>query len=78
MDITADVEFMSRTSKRSTEVHDLGIMYELRRDDVNRNTVNVTHPFSTASLQAEWRSYSSTHIGVTEKIHEQIELEGTL
>lgn len=79
LDITANDEFMRRTQHiSSTEVLDFGIMYELRRNDINQNTLNVIHPFSTASLQTEWRLFSAKYIGTTEIMHEQIELEGTL
>src|SRR5271155_1658919 len=79
LDITANDEFMRRGPHISTsEVFDLGIMYELRRNDINQNTVNVIRPFSTKSLEAEWRLFSAKYIGTTETHHDQIELEGTL
>ena len=73
LDITD--EFMRRTPS-PTEALDLGIMYELRRNDINQNTVNIIRPFSTAS--AEWRLFSAKYIGTTEMAHEQIEVEGTV
>jgi hypothetical protein len=77
LDITANDEFMRRTPHISpTEALDLGIMYELRRNDINQNTVNIIHPFSAAS--AEWRLFSAKYIGRTEMVHEEIEVEGTI
>jgi len=77
LDITANDEFMRRTPDISpTQALDLGIMYELRRNDINQNTVNIIRPFSTAS--AEWRLFSAKYIGTTEMVHEEIEVEGTV
>jgi hypothetical protein len=79
LDITANDEFMRRTPHTSgIDVLDLGTMYELQRNDINQNTVTVTSPFSTTSLQAEWRLFSAKYIGTTEITLDQIELEGTL
>jgi len=76
LDITANDEFMRRPPDISaTEAVDLGIMYELRRNDINQNTINIIRPFSTAS--AEWRLFSAKYIGTTEMAHEEIEVEGT-
>jgi hypothetical protein len=77
LDITANDEFMRRTPDiSSTEALDLGIMYELRRNDINQNTVNIIRPFSTAA--SEWRVFSAKYIGTTEMVHEEIEVEGTV
>src|SRR5271170_4261780 len=75
LDITVNDEFIRRTPHMSSTdvVRDLGVLYELRRNDINQNTVNVIRPFSTASLKAEWRLFSAKYIGVTEIMHEQIE-----
>src|SRR5271170_2430807 len=78
LDITASDEFMRRTPRTScTDELDLGTMYELHRNDINQNTVSVTRPFSTTSLQTEWRLFSAKYIGTTEIMHEEVELEGT-
>jgi len=78
MDITANDEFMRRdlAQASSSGNTDWGIMYELRRNDINQNTVNIIRPFSPAALQAEWRLFSAKYIGTTEMSHDQIELEG--
>lgn len=78
MDITANDEFMRRNSPQVSSAGDLdwGIMYELRRNDINQNTVNITRPFSRAALRAEWRLFSAKKIGTTEMSHDQIEHEG--
>ena len=62
----------------SEDVLDLGIMYELRRNNINQNTINVVRPFSTVSLKAEWRLFSAKYIGSTDMTHDEIELEGTV
>src|SRR5271154_3675668 len=66
MDITANDEFMRRNSPQvlsSPDDQDLGIMYELQRNDINQNTVSITRPFSPAALKAEWRLFSAKKIG---------------
>jgi len=79
LDITANDEFMRRTLQIvSEDVLDLGIMYELRRNNINQNTINVVRPFSTVSLKAEWRLFSAKYIGSTDMTHDEIELEGTV
>lgn len=55
---------------------DLGVMYELRREDGNWNTVNVTRPFRVSAVREQWGNASATYIGATDMFHDEIEEEG--
>lgn len=55
---------------------ELGIMYELHRDDSNLNTVHISRPFSSTNLQGEWSSFTAKLIGTTGMSVRDIENHG--
>lgn len=59
---------------------DLGTIYELYRDEDNRNNVKVTRPFGTETLRKlrqDWHIVDFQFVGETSMTHETIILEGS-
>ena len=59
---------------------DLGITYELCRDEDNRNNVRVTRPFGTETLRKvrqDWHIVDFQFVGETSMTHESITIQGS-
>lgn len=54
----------------------LGSMYELHRQENNKNTVNINTKFGLNTLRDNWPMFSMAYVGQTEMTHEQIEQKG--
>jgi hypothetical protein len=66
-----------RFGERSTADSDeLGIVWELNRIEGDVNTVNVTRPFTFATLKFNWTRFSAMYLGSTEKDDIEIQSHG--
>jgi hypothetical protein len=55
---------------------ELGTMYELFRDENDRNNVHITTPFQMANMKKEWPMFSMQYVGQTLMSYERIKQEG--
>lgn len=55
----------------------LGWMFELFRDQDDKNNVQILHEFNLEALKEQWPTFSAQFVGITEMTCEQIKLEGT-
>jgi hypothetical protein len=55
---------------------ELGTMYELFRDEDDRNNVKITRPFEMATIRTEWAMVDFQLVAETAMTHEQIKVEG--
>jgi hypothetical protein len=74
--IDAQVILERTTQYGGDEDTNIGTMYELFRDERDRNNVNVTRPFKTSTLRRRWQTFSVQYVGETEMNHKMIEREG--
>ena len=56
---------------------ELGTMYDLFRDDDDRNNVHICREFSVANLRQEWKWFSAQYVGRTDMTADAIKTEGT-
>lgn len=69
----------SRTREFGTNDNTLlGIMYELNRQENNKNTVSINTKFGMNSLRENWPMFSMEYVGKTEMTHEEIKQKGTI
>lgn len=74
--IDAQVIMLRTRGNWGDENTPLGTMYELFRDEDDRNNVKVSRPLYIRTIKSEWRAFSSQYIGETRMTSEMIELEG--
>jgi len=55
---------------------ELGTMYDLFRDDDDRNNVHICREFSVANLRQEWKWFSAQYVGHTDMTADEIKNEG--
>jgi hypothetical protein len=55
---------------------ELGVMYELHRDESNMNTVSINRKFGMNSVRNEWRMFSMQYVGNTAMTHDFIKQQG--
>lgn len=55
---------------------ELGIMYELSRDENYHNDLKITRPFEIATIRKEWGMVDFQYVGETEMLHEVIKYKG--
>src|SRR5947207_10948821 len=51
---------------------ELGILYELSRDENYHNDLKITQPFEIATIRKEWWMVDFQYVGETEMLHEVI------
>lgn len=56
---------------------ELGVMYELHREESNTNTVSINHKFGIDTVRNEWRMFSMQYVGNTAMTHAIIKQQGT-
>jgi hypothetical protein len=56
---------------------ELGVMYELHRDESNMNTVSINREFGMNYVRNDWRMFSMQYVGTTARTHDFIKQEGT-
>ena len=55
---------------------ELGIMYELYREEGNRNNLKITTNFGLKLLRNEWWMFSSAYASRTTMTHDEIKAQG--
>jgi hypothetical protein len=69
MQRTATITAMDETA--------LGKMYELMRDEYNKNNVHA-HNFDLKKFREQWSTFSAQHVGETNLNHQRIKNEGNI
>lgn len=59
-----------------SDFSELGTMYELFRDDGDRNNVSICRNFGMKTIRDEWPMYSAEFVGLTTMKHDLIKKEG--
>ena len=69
---------LSRTKEYcGSDFSALGTMYELFRDEEDRNNVSVCRNFGMKTIRDDWPMYSAEFVGLTTMEHHSIKSEGT-
>jgi hypothetical protein len=55
---------------------ELGTMYDLFRDDDDRNNVHICREFSVVNLRQEWKWFSAQYVGHTDMTADELKNEG--
>jgi hypothetical protein len=75
--VDAQALIQRNTTIRGTENIALGKMYELMRDEYNRNNAHA-HGFDLMKLKDQWSTFSAQYIGLTDLNHQRIKNEGKI